>query len=713
MMGIGTQMNLKAASLLGQMSLEVKIGQLNQIMYNGKNFEEVLAQVKTGQVGSLIFAASAHAGNEPREGIGSIEHINALQKAAIESCGIPLIFGRDVIHGHQVVYPIPLAMAATFHPELIQKCYEKIGEEAADDGVHWSFAPMMDVSRDPRWGRSVEGSGEDPYLASQMAVASIKGFQGEDHAKRESIAACAKHFVGYGASEGGRDYNPTEIGETTLRNFHLRPFKAAAENGVATVMSAFNAISGVPMSSNRYLFEDVLRKEFGFEGFVVSDWDAVTMLQVFGTAEDRKDCARQCLNAGIDMDMVDGCYLDHVKELIQEGKITMETLDRAVERILRVKLEYGIFDHPYVEQKGFDLQQHMELAVKAAEESMVLLKNNNNLLPLSGQQKIAAVGPMLHAKRDLLGTWTKDFILSYVKTIREALEQSGGDIVFSDTALQDSMVMAGRKRDVTLVFIGESAAVTGEARSLANIDIPAEQVELVKRLHATGQKVVAVCCFGRAVALQAIEPYCEAILYAWHSGTGMAQAVTNLLFGDAVPSGCLPMTLLRSTGQIPLYYNMPRAGRDADAYYGADYNCYEDIDATPMYPFGYGLSYTSFCYGNPVIEKSATIEELMADGKIVVSTQVSNTGDRDAWDTVQCYVKDVHASIARPLRELKGFRKVFLRAGECRKVSFELGMDELGYYNMQNKFVVEPGLFEIFVGKSAFTESSNTFLLEE
>ncbi len=695
------------------LSLDVKIGQLNQIMYNGKNFEEVLTQVKTGQVGSLIFAASAHAGNEPREGIGSIEHINALQKAAIESSGIPLIFGRDVIHGHQVVFPIPLAMAATFNPELIQKCYEKISEEAADDGVHWSFAPMMDVSRDPRWGRAVEGSGEDPYLSSQMAVAAIKGFQGEDHKRRESIAACAKHFVGYGASEGGRDYNPTEIGEATLRNYYLRPFKAAAENGVATVMSAFNAISGEPMSSNQYLFDDVLRKEFGFEGFVVSDWDAVTMLQVFGTAKDRKECAEQCLNAGIDMDMVDGCYLDHVKQLIKEGKISMETLDKAVSRILRIKLEYGIFDHPYVEQKGFDLEQHMDLAVKTAEETMVLLKNNNGILPLHRAQKIAAVGPMLNAKRDLLGTWTKDFILSYVKTIREALENSGANIVFSESALQDSMVMAGRKQDVTVVFLGESAAATGEARSLASIDIPQEQVELVKRLYATGQRVVAVCCFGRAVALQAIEPYCEAILYAWHSGTGMAQAVTNLLFGDAVPSGCLPMTLPRSTGQIPLYYNMPRAGRDANAYYGADYNCYEDIDAMPLYPFGYGLSYTSFHYSEPVVELLPSMEELNAGTKIIVSSEVYNTGAKDALDTVQCYVKDVHATIARPLRELKGFKKVFIRAGERIKVSFELGKDELGYYNGRNEYVTDPGQFEVFIGKGTFANAQIGFLLEE
>ncbi len=697
--------DLEVARILEHMSIETKVGQLNQIMYNGKNFDEVLEQVKTGQVGSLIFAASAQAGNEPREGIGSIEHINELQKAAIESCGIPLIFGRDVIHGHQVVYPIPLAMAATFNPELIQECYEKISEEAAEDGIHWSFAPMMDVSRDPRWGRCVEGSGEDPYLSGKMAVAVIKGFQGEEHEKRESIAACAKHYVGYGASEGGRDYNPTEIGEVTLRNFHLRPFKTAAECGVATVMSAFNAISGEPMSSNRYLFEDVLRDEFGFEGFVVSDWDAVTMLQVFGTAMDRKECAEQCLNAGIDMDMVDGCYVDYVKELIQEGKISMETLDQAVGRILRVKLEYGIFEHPYVEQKGFDLEKHLDLSVKAAEETMVLLKNHNNILPLNKGQKLAAVGPMLQVKRDLLGTWTKDFILSYVKSIREALEQTEVDIVFSDTALQDSMVMAGRKREVTIVFLGESAAATGETRSLASVDIPREQVELVKRLHATGQKVVAVCCFGRTVSLQEIEPYCEAILYAWHSGTGMAQAIVNLLFGDSVPSGCLPMTILRSTGQIPLYYNMSRAGRDANAYYGADYNCYEDIDATPMYPFGYGLSYTSFSYSKPIVEKSVTLKELQAGEKIVVSVLVSNIGYFDAYDTVQCYVKDVHATIARPLRELKGFQKVFIKQGESCKIFFELGMDELGYYNRKNEFVVENGLFEVYIGKSAYEQN--------
>ncbi len=711
-MGKTRELEHKIEQLLESMSLDAKIGQLNQIIYNGTNDEEVMAQIKTGKVGSLIFAGSEQAGNDPSDTVYDLDRINLLQKAALDNCGIPLIFGRDVIHGHHVVYPIPLAMAATFHPSLIRECYERISEEAADCGVHWSFAPMVDVSRDPRWGRCVEGSGEDPYLAERMAEAVIDGFQGTDHTNRESIAACVKHYVGYGASEGGRDYNPTEIGENTLRNYYLKPFRAAVKSNVATVMSAFNGISGQPMSSNQYLLDDVLRKEFGFEGFVVSDWAAVDMLRAFGTAEDGKDCARQCLNAGIDMDMVDGCYVEHLKELIAEGKVSMETLDRAVARILRIKLEYGLFENPYVEAKGYDLQQHIDLSVKAAEEAMVLLKNKDNILPLKKEQQIAAVGPMLQEKRDLLGTWSLDFCLSYVKTIRQALEQAKPDISFSNTALQDAMVMAGRRKDVTLVFLGESAAATGEQRSLASVDIPRDQVELVKKLHATGQKVVAVLCFARATAVQEIEPYCEAILYAWHSGTGMAQAIANLLFGESVPSGCLPMTILRSTGQIPLYYNMPRAGRSANAYYGGHYKNYEDIDAQPLYPFGYGLSYTEFRYTTPVIGKTVTWKEIEAGKKLEVSVQVSNVGGFDGYDVVQCYVKDVHASIARPLRELKGFQKVFLKAGETKTVCFRLGKEELGYYNQQNEFVVDPGLFEIYIGKSAYEQNMVTWKLE-
>ncbi len=704
----------KIAALLDKMSLDEKIGQLNQIMYNGRNFDEVMEEVQAGKAGSLILAGSAHAGNDSQAVLGSIERINEIQKAAIESCGIPLIYGHDVIHGHSVVYPVPLAMAASFDSELIQHCYEAISEEAANDAIHWTFAPMIDISRDPRWGRSVEGAGEDPYLASRMAEAVVKGFQGDDHQRRESIAACTKHYVGYGASEGGRDYNPTEIGELTLRNFYLRPFEAAVKSGVATVMSAFNSISGQPMSSNEYLLDDVLKKEFGFDGFVISDWDAVSMLEVFGTARDRKECTEQCLNAGIDMDMADHCYINHLKALIEEGKVSMETLDEAVRRVLRIKMEYGLFEHPYAEFKAFDLNQHLNLAVKSAEESMVLLKNKDNILPLKKTQKIAAIGPMMDLRRDLLGTWSLDFDISYVQTIREALKQcSDVDITYSETMLQDTMVMAGRKKDVTVVFLGESVAVTGEARSLASADIPKDQVELVKKLHATGQKVVAVLCFGRTVAVGEIEPYCDAMLYAWHSGTGMAQAIVNVLFGSKVPSGCLPMTILRSTTQIPLYYNMPRAGRDADAYYNPDeYSCYEDIEASPMYPFGYGLSYTTFTYSNPVLETCISFDELMNGKKIIVSTEVTNTGNYDAYDIVQCYVKDVHASIARPVRELKGFHKVWLRQGETEKIFFELGLDELGFYNRRNQFTAERGLFEVYVGKSAYAQNRVDFELK-
>ncbi len=694
--------------LLSKMSMEQKIGQLNQIVYNGENCDELLPKIKEGKVGSLILAVSAQAGNDFQKHTNS-DNIRLLQKAAIENTGIPLINGRDVIHGHKVVFPIPLAMAASFHPELIEKAYTTISEEAVNDGVDWAFTPMLDVSRDPRWGRCIEGPGEDPYLGSKMAEATIKGLQGDDHSKRESIAACMKHFIGYGAAEGGRDYASTEIGENSLRNYYLKAFQAGAEAGAATVMTSFNAISGQPVTSNKYLITDVLKKEFGFDGFTVSDWGAVELMKLWhGAAEDKKECAEKALNAGLDMDMVSNSFIDHVKELIEEGKVSVETLDEAVRRILRIKFDFGLFDNPYKEVKAIDYESHVEEAVKTAEECIVLLKNKDHILPLDKTMKIAAVGPMVNLKRDLLGSWTLDFDLQYVKSIREAFEEEykETEVSFAETDMFDRMAMIGRNKDVTVVFLGESACVTGEAHSLSNIDIPPQQVELVKTLKNMGQKVVAVLCFGRPRAVQCIEPYCDAILYAWHGGTGCAQAIVHTLMGDNVPSGSLPMTILKNTNQIPLYYNSFRGG--SNAYYNRANGKYEDSALTPMYPFGYGLSYTDFEYSEVHVEKLPSYEELMKGEKVIVSVEVKNTGTIDALETVQCYVFDVAATIARPLRELKGFQKLLIPAGEAVKVTFDLGVEELGYYGMDNHFRVDKGSFEIYLGRGAYCENKVT-----
>lgn len=710
------EVRMRADEIMSRMTLDEKIGQLNQVSYNGKNFDEVAEEIKARRVGSIILATSSQAGND-KQAKSDTDATDMLQKLAMENGGIPIIYGRDVIHGHRVVYPVPLAMAATFNPDIIEKSYREIAKEASRDGIHWSFAPMIDVSRDPRWGRCVEGPGEDPYLGGKMAEAAVRGFQGDDFSQPDSLAACVKHFVGYGASEGGRDYNCADIGETALRNFYLRAFDKAVKAGVATVMSSFNDISGIPLSANEHLLREVLKDEFGFDGFVVSDWSSVDMLIDFGTASDRKESAEQALKAGIDMDMVSKSYVDFTKELISEGKLSEDILDDAVRRILCVKIAFGLFENPYAPDIDVDYDKHIESAIEVAEQAVVLLKNKDSLLPLSRDAKISAIGPMINNKRDLLGTWTLDFNLDYVKTYKDVLneEYSDVEVFYADSELQQSMVTASRKAKTAVVFLGEPAAATGENRSIANVDIPYEQAELVKKLHNTGSKVIAVLTFARPTGLEEIEPFCDAMIYAWHCGTGTAQAVVRTLFGDNVPSGALPMTLLRRSAQIPLYYNATRSGKKVDPYFGFAWwaNIYEDMTGTPMYPFGYGLSYTEFKYSNIQLDKSVSYAELMNGGKLKVSVDVKNIGVYDGYETVQCYVKDEVAQIARPLRELKGFEKPFIKRGETKHIVFELGLDELGYYNAKSNFVADCGKFTIYIGNSSLATDCIEFVLAE
>ncbi len=698
-------------ALLQSMTLDQKIGQLHQIRFSGDNFDEVLREVEAGRTGSLVLAISATAGND-LQSAKYADKMPLLQKAAMESTGIPLINGRDIIHGHRVVFPIPLAMAASFHPELIEKAYRTITEEASQDGIDWSFAPMLDISRDPRWGRCIEGAGEDPYLGARIGEAMIKGFQGKE-GDESRIAACVKHYIGYGASEGGRDYSPTDISEISLRNYYLPAFRAAVDAGAATVMTSFNAIAGLPCTSSRYLLREVLKQEFGFDGFVVSDWGAVHHLQTrFGIAEDKKECAEKALNAGLDMDMVSGCFFQYVKELLSEGLITEEVLDDAVRRILRVKMAFGLFEDPYKPKKELDYEAHSEEAVRVAEECLVLLKNENGILPLKKDAKIAAVGPMVDLRRDHLGSWTLDFDLTYVKTIREAFLSEYPELAvsFADTGMLDVMPMLGKNKDVTVVFLGESAAVTGESNSLVDIELPKGQLALLKALKSKGQKVVAVLCFGRPIALEEMEPYCDAILYAWHGGSGAATAIVRTLMGDSVPSGSLPMTILKRTGQIPLYYNTYRSS--SNSYYGLGNGKYNDADVRPMYPFGYGLSYTSFSYGEVKIENSPSYADICEGKRLVLSVEIENTGAYDAYETAQCYLYDSVAEIARPLRELCGFQKVFIKAGERATVRFSLGKEELGYYASDNRLRLDRGSFELYVGRGAYAKSKIGFILE-
>lgn len=673
------------------MTLEEKIGQLNQMAYIPANIDGIEDRIRAGKVGSIILSQTAFAGNDSPASI-DYEKANRLQRIAVEETAshIPILFGRDVIHGHRTVFPIPLQMAASFDMELVKESYECIAKEAYNDGIKWTFAPMLDMSRDPRWGRIIEGAGEDPYLASEVAKAVIGGFQGEDYSKEGKLCACAKHFVGYGASEGGRDYNRTEISEYTLRNFYLRAFRTAVEAGVGTVMSAFNEISGQPVTSSKYLLTEVLKEEFGFRGFVVSDWEAVKQLTLQGVAENEKECAYMALSAGIDMDMVDDLYNRYACELVREGKISEETIDEAVYRVLSVKEQAGLFDHPYTTPVPIDRKRHIEMAKKMAEESMVLLKNEGHTLPLSTSQKVYLDGEMKDETRAILGSWTLDGIAEETVTVSEGIQG------------HTDLVSSAEDADVVILAIGESHAVTGEAHSLADIDMKESVIALAKKYQDMGKKVVGVLHYGRPVAMEQGERYFDAILYAWHSGTETGNAVADILFGKVNPSGHLPVTLPRKTGQIPLYYNFTKGARAVNEYYDHReereiYN-YDDCKGSPLYPFGYGLSYTEFEYFNPRIVSSK-------DGEFTVGITVKNVGEADGKELIQCYICDEVASAMRPMRELKGFKKVLLKKGEEAEVLFRLGEKELGFYNKDNEFVVEEGMFTVYLGGNAYCDN--------
>lgn len=680
--------------LIENMTLEEKVAQLNQMAYFTENIEDIEDRIRKCKPGSIILVQTAFAGNDDSYSV-DYEKINRLQKIAVEETRthIPIIFGRDVIHGHKTVFPIPIAMAASFDMELIKKSYECIAKEAYNDGIKWTFAPMLDTSRDPRWGRIIESAGEDPYLTGKVAKAVIDGFQGDDYSSAGKLCACAKHYIGYGASEGGRDYNRTEISEYTLRNFYLKAFKSAVDAGVATVMSSFNEISGQPVTSSRHLITEILKDELGFEGFVVSDWDAIKQLMNQGVAENEKECAFLSLNAGVDMDMVDDIYNKYVCELVREGKLSEDVIDESVYRILCIKDKAGLFDNPYITPVKVDKTINAQMAKKMAEESMVLLKNNDKTLPLITSQKIYIDGEMKEEARAILGSWTLDGVLEDTVTISQGIEK----FITPVSDVNDA--------DVVILAIGESHDVTGEARSLADIDMKKEHIELAKKYKSMGKKVVGVLVYGRPRAIENGEEYFDAILYAWHSGSQTGNAVADILFGRVNPSGHLPVTLPRKTGQIPLYYNFTKGARLVNEYYDhaedRTINNYEDSKGSPLYPFGYGMSYTEFEYSNPRIVN-------IDGGKFVVEITVKNIGDFDGKELVQCYVCDEVASSARPMRELKGFEKVYLGKGQEKEILFTLGKDELGFYNMNNEFVVEEGVFTVYLGGDAYCDNKLT-----
>ncbi|MBQ8599942.1 MAG: glycoside hydrolase family 3 C-terminal domain-containing protein [Clostridia bacterium] len=711
----------KIDALLAKMSLHDKIGQLNQpctpLPHQVEQFKE---WIRKGEIGSILMAVGATAGNDPQGAI-DVDFYNELQRIAVEEspAGIPMIFGRDVIHGHRTVFPIPLAMAASFDFDLVEQSYVDVAREAANETVHWTFTPMLDLSRDPRWGRIIEGPGEDPLVGACMAKAVVKGCQGEDVSHKDRMVACAKHYIGYGAAEGGRDYHRTEISNYSLYNYYLPAFRAAAEAGVGTYMSSFNEINGQPVTSSKFYLTDVLRGQLGFEGFVVSDYGCVEQLIKQGVTDDRGEASSMAIEAGLDMDMYDFCYIENLEEQVKNGRIPESVIDTAVRRVLRLKMAKGLFEDPYCKPEKFDRNVHLAHAREMAANSMVLLKNDG-VLPLKKDMNIGLIGPFINERRSLLGSWTVDGKAEETPTLLEAMTEAveGKGKIHANVGIsldKDFTFRMADRGDVVVLALGESWARTGENKAVSDITITEDQKSLFKKVKATGKKMVGVFFCGRPIAMEGIAEYFDAILYAWHSGSETTHAVCDVLFGDVVPSGRLPVTMPRLATHIPLYYNVTPSGRPCNCYYGENPgNCYVDSYPTPYYPFGYGLSYTKFVYNDIIncANPEVSLADLEAGKTFKLSIEVANAGDYDAKELVQLYIHDPVAKMMRPMRELKAFEKTFIKKGETALVEFELGYKDLGYYTAEGDYTVEPGKIEVFIGENCLTERMTEIVIK-
>ena len=711
--------------LLSKMTLDEKIGQMNQRNpWTGQVDEEYAEWVRSGSIGSFLNAG----------GTNGWEIRNEFQKVAVEESrlGIPLIFGRDVIHGYQTVLPIPLGQSCTWNPELVEKGARMAALEASADGVHWTFAPMIDITRDPRWGRVAETCGEDPYLTSVLGAAMVRGFQGKDLSEPGSLVACAKHYVGYGAAVGGRDYNTTYIPERQLRNVFLPSFHAAVEAGVGTFMSAFNDINGVPASGNVFTLRTILRDEWKFDGYVVSDWTSMTEMIAHGFCKDTLEVAYKSALAGVDMEMVSDAYATKLKSLVEQGEIDEQFVNEMVANILRVKIRKGLFDHPYNDGAKRDVilsDEHKDIAREAAVQSAVLLKNDG-VLPLSKENTVALIGPLCDSPIDQMGTWTMDGKVEEVITPKAAFEEVLGDRLWYAAGLETSRTMekdgfpealeAAKQADVIVLILGEEQILSGEAKCRAFLDLPGAQEELVTELAKTGKPIVAVIMAGRPLTFQAVTEQVNAVMYYHHPGTMGGPALADLIFGDESPSGKLTVTFPRTVGQVPIYYSHRNTGRppspetlgiplgtplDPQGFTSR----YLDVDFTPEYVFGYGLSYTTFEYDNLQLSE----QEINIDGSIKVSAQITNTGDRTATEVVQCYVRDLYGSVTRPVKELKGFQRVELKSGETKTVEFELTKQHLGFYGLDNIFIFEPGEFHIWIGPNSSEGLQGSFVVVE
>lgn len=727
--------------LLNKMTLDEKIGQLNlpgagDVITGQAKSSDIANKIAAGKVGGLL-------------SLTTVEKIREVQKIAVEKSRlkIPLLFGLDVIHGYKTTFPIPLGLSTSWDIPLIEKTARMAAQEASADGINWTFSPMVDISRDPRWGRVSEGSGEDPYLGSEIAKAMVRGYQGDDLTKNNTIMSCVKHFALYGAPEAGRDYNTVDMSRIRMYNEYLPPYKAAIDAGVGTVMASFNEIDGIPATGNKWLLTDLLRKQWGFKGFVVSDYTGVNEMIAHGMG-DLQTTSALALNAGLDMDMVGEGFLTTLSKSLAEGKIKIEQIDNAVRRILKAKYDLGLFDDPYKycdvnrAKKEIFTKENRYFAREVATQSMVLLKNENQLLPLKRTGTIALIGPLANTNENMAGTWSvsteQSKSIALLEGIREVagkkvkIHYAKGSNLTYDAELEKRATMFGKglnrdersdaellnealeiasKADVIVAALGESSEFSGESSSRTNLEIPDAQKDLLKALLKTGKPVVLVLFTGRPLVLKEESKTVPAILNVWFPGSEAGLAISDVLFGDVNPSGKLTATFPQNVGQIPIFYNHKNTGRplqNKDGKFVKFTSSYIDESNEPVYPFGYGLSYTTFNYDNLQLSS----DKMSGNDTIKVTVDVSNTGDFEGKEVVQLYVRDLVGSVTRPVKELKGFQKVALKKGETKSVTFSLTQEDLKFYNYELDFVAEPGEFEVFVGGSSDTTQKATFTLE-
>lgn len=712
----------RADSVLALMTLEEKVGQLVQYSggwatgaETGKPTEGSDELIRKGKVGSFLNVVSS-------------KLTGKMQKIAVEESRlkIPLIFGLDVIHGYFSTFPIPLAEACTWNPSLVEKSARMQAIEASSAGIHWTFNPMVDIARDPRWGRIMEGSGEDPYLGSLMAAARVRGYQGNDLSANNTILACVKHYAGYGGAEGGRDYNTVDMSERNFRDFYLPPYKAAVEAGAGSLMASFNEIGGVPSSASKFLMTQILRNEWKTDAFVVSDWNSIGELIPHGVAKDLKQAAELGINATVDMDMEANAYYTHLANLVREGKVDIKLVDDAVRRVLIAKFKLGLFDDPFKycneerEKKTIKSKEIVDATKEVALESIVLLKNEKNILPIDKKLKsIAVVGYLAKSTSDPLGGWSalgdSNDVVSIFDGIKNKIGKDvkinyaeGCKITGNDKSGFNEAINVAKSSDVIIAVVGESRNMSGEASSRATLDLPGVQEDLLKELHKTGKPIVVVLMNGRPLTIPWLQENIPAIVEAWYPGISAGSAVADILFGDVNPSGKLTVTFPRYVGQVPIYYNHKNTGRPHDPknHYTS---YYMDLENTPLYPFGFGLSYTTFEYSNLTLDK----KEIKKNESLKISVDVKNTGSREGKEVVQLYIRDLVGSVTRPVKELKDFTKISLKPGETKHVEFTITPDKLKFYDINMNYVVEPGDFKVFVGTNSVDVKEADFKVVE